>query len=47
MEISQAKNEEMKSDIISLKIVAAEATRSKEETEEQLAKKNIECERLE
>jgi len=50
MESSQAKNEEifkMKSDIISLKIVAAEATRSKEETEEQLAKKNNECERLE
>ena len=50
MESGQAKNEEiskMKSDIISLKIVAAEATRSKEETEEQLAKKNNECERLE
>jgi len=50
MKSSQAKNEEifkMKSDIISLKIVAAEATRSKEETEEQLAKKNNECERLE
>jgi len=49
MESSQAKNEEifkMKLDIISLKIVAAEATRSKEETQEQLAKKNSECERL-
>ena len=31
----------------SLKIVAAEATHSKEETEEQHAKKNNECERLE
>jgi len=50
MESTQAKNEEifkMKSDIISLKIVAAEATCSKEETEEQLTKKNSECERLE
>ena len=50
MESSQAKNEEiskMKSDIISLKIVAAEATRRKKETEEQLTKNNNECERLE
>lgn len=50
MENSQAKSEEMskmKSDIISLKIVAVEATCSKEETEEQLVKKNNECERLE
>ena len=50
MESSQAKIEEiskMKSDIISLKIATAEATHSKEETEEQLAKKNAECERLE
>jgi len=50
MENSQAKNEEiskMKSDIISLKIVAAEATRSKEDTKEQLTKKNNECEILE
>ena len=37
----------MKSDIISLKIEANEATRIKEETEKQLAKKNNECERLE
>ena len=37
----------MKTDIISFKIVAAEATRSKEETKEQLAKKNNECEKLE
>jgi len=50
MESSEAKNEEifkMKSNIISLKIVADEATHSKEETEKQLAKKNNECERLE
>jgi len=37
----------MKLDIIFLKMVAIEATRSNEETEKQLAKKNNECERLE
>ena len=37
----------MKTDIISFKIVAAEATRSKEEIEEQLAKRNDVCEKLE
>ncbi|MCY6524820.1 hypothetical protein, partial [Actinobacillus pleuropneumoniae] len=50
MKSSQAKDEEiskMKTDIISFKVVVAEATRSKEETEEQLTKKNNECERLE
>ena len=50
MKSSQAKDEEiskMKTDIISFKIVAPEATRSKEETEGQLAKKSNECEKLE
>ena len=50
MKSNQAKDEEiskMKTDIISFKIVAAEATCSKEETEGQLAKKNNECEKLE
>ena len=50
MKSGQANDEEvskMKTEIISFKIVAAEATRSKEEIEGQLAKRNDVCEKLE